>query len=192
MSKDPKDRSVESFVSRLQRNDIAVFFYAGHGMQYAGRNYLLPIDAKLEGLADVNRFHLTPVDDLIDVLAAARGLQLVILDACRNNPVERDLKNRIASAPGGDRDAGSTRGFARIEVRSGLIVTYATTNNAVATDGDGRNSPFTRAFLDNVRTPNLEIRQMLNKVQRDVFAATNARQVPEISSLYVGPDIRLK
>jgi hypothetical protein len=184
--------AISRFSRKVTNANIAVVYYSGHGMQFSGKNYLLPTDANLEGVADVNRFQLTPVDDLVDLLAAAKGLQLVILDACRNNPVEREFKNRMASTPGADRDVSSTRGFSRIEVRSGLLVTYATAANSVASDGDGRNSPFTRAFLDNVATPDLEIRQMLYKVQSDVYSATKSRQLPEISSLYVGPDIRLK
>ena len=184
--------AISRFARKVGNADIALVYYAGHGMQYSGRNYLLPTDANLEGVADVNRFQLTPVEDIVDVLAAAKGIQLIVLDACRNNPAEREFKNRVASAPGGDRDASSTRGFSRIEVRSGLLVTYATAANAVAADGDGRNSPFTRAFLDNVGTPDLEIRQMLYKVQSDVYASTKSRQLPEISSLYVGPNIQLK
>jgi branched-chain amino acid transport system substrate-binding protein len=184
--------AISRFARTVTDADIALVYYSGHGMQYSGRNFLLPVDARLEGVADVNRFQLTPVEDLVDILGAAKGMQVIILDACRNNPVERDFKNKVASAPGGDRDASSTRGFSRIEVRSGLLVTYATTANSVASDGDGRNSPFTRAFLDNVATPDLEIRQMLYKVQGEVYSATNKRQLPEISSLYIGPDIRLK
>ena len=184
--------AISRFARKVGNADIALVYYAGHGMQYSGRNYLLPTDANLEGVADVNRFQLTPVEDIVDVLAAAKGIQLIVLDACRNNPAEQEFKNRRSSAPGGDRDASSTRGFSRIEVRSGLLVTYATAANAVAADGDGRNSPFTRAFLDNVGTPDLEIRQMLYKVQSDVYASTKSRQLPEISSLYVGPNIQLK
>lgn len=167
-------------------------YYAGHGMQFEGKNYLLPVDASLESAEDVNRFRLMPVDDIVDVLGSAKGLQLLVLDACRNNLVERDFKNKVASVPGGNRSAVNTRGFARIEQRSGLVVTYATTSNSVASDGDGRNSPFTKAFLKYVATPDLEIRQMLNRVQSDVFASTRQQQLPEISSLYAGPDILLK
>jgi len=115
-----------------------------------------------------------------------------VLDACRNNPVERDFKNKVASVQGGNRDAAQSRGFSRIDARSGLLVTYATAANDVASDGDGRNSPFTKAFLKNVVTPDLEVRQMLYRVQSDVYAATGSKQLPEISSLYVGPDIRFK
>jgi uncharacterized caspase-like protein len=88
-------------------------------------------------------------------------MQLIVLDACRNNAVERDFKNRVASAAGGSRDVASTRGFTRIDPRSGLIITYSTAPSEVAADGTGRHSPFTEAFLTNVGTPDMEVRQML-------------------------------
>jgi uncharacterized caspase-like protein len=181
--------------SRLVRGaDVAIVYYSGHGMQFNGKNYLLPIDASLESAADVDRYHVVPVDDLIQVLGGANagGLQLVVLDACRNNPVERDFKNKVASAPGANRDAASTRGFARIDARNGLIITYATAPNDVAADGTGRNSPFTQAFLKDVAIPDLDVRQMLFRVQSDVYQSSGSKQLPEISSLYVGPEVRLK
>ncbi|WP_454620422.1 caspase family protein [Bradyrhizobium cenepequi] len=184
--------AVDQFSRILPGSEIAVVYYAGHGMQFAGKNYLLPVDANLESADDVNRFRLMPVDDIIDVLGSTDGMQLLVLDACRNNPVERAFKNKVASAAGGDRDAAQTRGFSRIEQRGGLVVTYATTANNVASDGEGRNSPFTKAFLKYIATPDLEIRQMLNRVQSDVFASSHRRQLPEVSSLYAGPDICLK
>jgi invasion protein IalB len=183
--------AVSRFSRIVQGADVAIVYYSGHGMQFSGKNYLLPTDANLETAADVNRFQLMPVDDLIDMLGSAKGLQLIVLDACRNNPVERDFKNKVASASPGNRDASSTRGFSRIDARSGLVITYATAPNDVAADGNGRNSPFTQAFLKNVVTPDLDIRQMLFRVQSDVYTASGSRQLPEISSLYVGPDVRL-
>jgi uncharacterized caspase-like protein len=161
-------------------------------MQFQGKNYLLPIDAELQSSADVNKFKLLLVDDIIDALSSARGLQLVVLDACRNNSVEQEFKNRMASKQDGPRDAAVSKGFARIDPRGGLLLAYATAPNSTAADGSGRNSPFTRAFLDNLKRPNLEVRQMLFRVQSDVYRATRQEQLPEISSLYVGPDIVLK
>jgi invasion protein IalB len=184
--------AVSRFSRLVPEADVAVVYYSGHGMQFSGKNYLLPIDANLESAADVNRFQLMPVDDLIDVLGAAKGLQLIVLDACRNNPVERDFKNRMASASPGNKDAGSTKGFSRIDARNGLVIAYATAPNDVAADGSGRNSPFTQAFLKGIVTPDVELRQMLFRVQSEVYASSGSRQLPEISSLYVGPDIRLK
>jgi branched-chain amino acid transport system substrate-binding protein len=184
--------TLSQFSRAVRGADVALVYYSGHGMQFEGKNYLLPVDANLESTADVNRFNLLAVDDLIDILSAAGGMQLIVLDACRNNTVERDFKNRIASAAGGNRDVASTRGFSRIDARSGLIVTYSTAPGQVAADGTGRHSPFTEAFLRNVGTPDMEVRQMLNQVQRDVYSATQHQQISEISSLYIGPDIRLK
>jgi invasion protein IalB len=184
--------AIDRFSRLLAGATVAMVYYSGHGMQFAGKNYLLPTDANLETAADVNRFRLLPVDDLIEVLGAASGLQLVVLDACRNNPVERDFKNKIASAAGGNRDVSSTRGFSRIDARSGLIITYSTAPNDVAADGSGRNSPFTKAFLNNIALPDVDIRQLLFRVQSEVYGSSGKSQLPEISSLYVGPEVHLK
>lgn len=196
MATDLDRLGMNAAVSRFSRivvgADVAMVYYSGHGMQFNGKNYLLPTDANLESASDVNRFMLMPVDDIVEMLGSAKGLQLIVLDACRNNPVERDFKNKVASVMGGNRDAAQSRGFSRIDARSGLLVTYATAANDVASDGDGRNSPFTKAFLKNVVIPDIEVRQMLYKVQSEVYAATNSKQLPEISSLYVGPEIRLR
>lgn len=184
--------AMEKFSRLVPGANVAVVYYSGHGMQFEGKNYLLPTDASLESAADVNRFRLLPVDDLIDVLRSANGLQLIVLDACRNNPVERDFKNKVASLPGGNRDAASTRGFTRVDARNGLVITYSTAPNDVAADGNGRNSPFTQAFLRNVGTPDVDVLKMLYNVQREVYNSSGAKQLPEVTSLYVGPDIRLK
>lgn len=183
--------ALNRFSRKTAGASVAIVYYAGHGMQFSGKNYLLPTDANLNSAADVNRFELLPVEDLVDVLASAKGLQLIILDACRNNPVERDFKNKLASVAGGNRDGIVTRGFSRIEARGGLVVVFATSPNDVAADGSARNSPFTREFLKNVRSPDLEVRQMLNRVQSDVYASTK-QQLPEIVSQYVGPEVILR
>ena len=179
------------FSNKVAGANVAIFYYAGHGMQFQGKNYLLPVETDLQSSADVNRFKLLLVDDIIDVLAAASGLQMVVLDACRNNPREQEFKNKIASLSPVPRDGASSRGMLRIE-RGGLLLAYATTSNTTADDGDGRNSPFTKAFITNLKKPDLEVRQMLFRVQSDVYRATEMRQLPEISSLYVGPDVLLQ
>lgn len=185
--------AIERFSRLVPDSSVALVYYSGHGMQFAGKNYLLPTDANLETADDVNRFRLMPVDDLIEVMASSRGLQLIVLDACRNNPVERNFKNKVASVAGADRSVSATRGFTRMDPRSGLIITYATAANDVAADGNGgRNSPFTQAFLKNISTPDKEIRMVLFDVQKEVFALSGNKQLPEISSLYIGPDVRLK
>lgn len=184
--------AIGRFTRKTTGADVALFYFSGHGMQFQGKNYLLPVDADLANAGDVNRFQLLLVDDIIDVLSSASGMKLLVLDACRTNSVERDFKNKVASVPGANRDVGATRGFARVAPRSGLIITYATQADDVANDGSGSHSPFTTAFLNDVAAPNLEVRQMLNKVQSDVYSLTRQTQLPEVSSLYVGPDIFLK
>jgi hypothetical protein len=143
------------------------------------------VDARLETADDVNRFRLMPLDDLFDVLQHAPGARIIILDACRNNPVEDDLKRRVASIRGGNRDAFMTRGLSRIEA-NGLIVAYATQANDVAADGTGNNSPFAKALLDNLATPNIDVRQMLFNVQDEVDRLTDGKQRPELSISLVG------
>jgi uncharacterized caspase-like protein len=178
--------ALDRFSRVVNSADIALVYYSGHGMQFAGRNYLLPVDAKLSSAEDVNKFRLMPLDDVLDVLQAARGARVVILDACRNNPVEEDLKRRLASIPGANRDAQLGRGLGRISAGNGLIVTYSTQANDVAADGTGRNSPFTSAFLNNLDAPDLDLRQMLFRVQDEVDRETNGRQRPELSISLVG------
>lgn len=186
------NNAIGRFSKKVDGAEIAIFYYAGHGMQFQGKNYLLPVDADLESSSDVNKFKLLLIDDVIDVLSAANGLQLIVLDACRNNPVEQEFKAKIASTSGGSRDTAMSRGFARLDPRSGLLLAYATAPNSTASDGGGRNSPFTSAFLNNLKRPNLEVRQMLFRVQSEVYQATGKKQLPEISSLYIGPDLVLR
>jgi formylglycine-generating enzyme required for sulfatase activity len=166
--------------------DIGLVFYAGHGMQLNGTNYLLPTEAHLESVADVNRFQLMPVDDVLETLRSVRGARILMLDACRNNPVEEDLKRRLAAAPGANRGAALTRGFTRPSAGNGLLVAYATQANDVANDGTGRNSPFTAAFLKHVGTADLDLRQMMFNVQDEVDRATGGKQRPELSISLVG------
>jgi hypothetical protein len=177
--------ALDRFSRTVGGADIALVYYSGHGMQFAGTNYLLPVDVRLENAEDVNRFRLMPLYDLFDVLQHAPGARIVILDACRNNPVEDDLKRRVASIRGGNRDAFMTRGLSRVEA-NGLIVAYATQANDVAADGTGNNSPFATALLDNLAMPNIDVRQMLFNVQDEVDRLTNGKQRPELSISLVG------
>jgi uncharacterized caspase-like protein len=183
--------ALDRFSRQVAGADIALVYYSGHGMQFAGKNFLLPVDARLVSADDVNRFRLMPLDDILEVLQTAKGARVVVLDACRNNPVEEELKRRLASSPGGNRDAYLTRGLGRISSANGLLVAYATQASDVAADGSGRNSPFTTAFLRNVGTPDIDLRQMLFRVQDDVNKATGGRQRPELSISLVG-EFKLK
>ena len=177
--------ALDRFSRTVGGAEIALVYYSGHGMQFAGKNFLLPVDARLESADDVNRFRLIPLDDVFGVLQGTPGARIVILDACRNNPVEDDLKRRMASVPGANRDAFLTRGLSRVEA-NGLIVAYATQANEVAADGAGHNSPFAAAFLHNLETPDIDLRQMLFNVQDEVDRVTGGKQRPELSISLVG------
>jgi hypothetical protein len=170
--------------------DIAVVYYSGHGMQFGGTNYLLPVDARLDSAADVNRFRLMPLDDVMEALRRVR-VAVLVLDACRNNPVEAELKRRLTTATGDRGEAALTRGLKPQPAGNGLLIAYATQANDVASDGDGRHSPFTTAFLNNVETPGIDLRLMMLKVQDEVDSLTAHRQRPEVSNSIVG-EFRLK
>src|SRR5712691_8288366 len=179
------DDALDRFSRTVGGAEIALVYYSGHGMQFAGKNFLLPVEARLENAEDMNRFRLMPLDDVFDVLQGAPGARIVLLDACRNNPVEDDIKRRLASIPGANRDAFLTRGLSRT-VANGLIVAYATQANDVAADGTGRNSPFAAALLHNLGTSDVDLRQMLFNVQDEVDRLTRGKQRPELSISLVG------
>jgi uncharacterized caspase-like protein len=179
------DDVLDRFSRTVGGAEIALVYYSGHGMQFAGKNYLLPVDARLTNADDVNRFRLLPLDDLFDVLQGAPGARIIMLDACRNNPVEDDLKRRMASMPGVNRDAFLTRGLSRVTA-NGLIVAYATQANDVASDGVAHNSPFAQALLHNLGSPDTDLRQVLFNVQDEVDRLTSGKQRPELSISLVG------
>jgi hypothetical protein len=122
------------------------------------------------------------LDDVLEILFKSKR-RLVVLDACRNNPVEEDLKRRLASLAGANRDVYLSRGLGRIPSGGGVMMVYSTQANDVAADGNatGRNSPFTTAFLKHVNTPDVDVRVMLYRVQDEVSLNTDGHQVPEVS-----------
>src|SRR5215470_10821449 len=168
------EMALADFGRLAQEADAALFYYAGHGIQHRGVNYLMPVDARLEDEFSVN-YELTRIEDVLFALSVARGVKIVILDACRNNP----LADRLMRA--NSRDAISTRGLARIEAPRGMIIAYATQSNQVAVDGKGRNSPFTSALLKEIEQPGLEVAALFRRVAANVDRATGGRQLPELS-----------
>jgi uncharacterized caspase-like protein len=144
VEKNVDKRSLEIATARFgrvaQEADAALFYYAGHGIQYRGSNYLMPIDARLEDEFSINS-ELTRIEDALFALSNARAVRIMILDACRNNPLSDRLNLRAMS-----RDVVATRGLARIETARGMIIAYATQANQVAADGTGRNSPLQVLF----------------------------------------------
>ena len=169
------DLSMAKFARLATDSDAALFFYAGHALQYQGRNYLMPIDAEVEDEVSL-RYQMMPIDDVRAALDRASGVKVMILDACRNNPVVDSLRRK---AGGETRALGGARGLARIDKTQGTVIAYATAADEVAADGQGRNSPFTTAFLKRLSEPGLEIEQLFRRVAADVNSATGGRQRPE-------------
>jgi len=184
LERDLDKRGMESAIAKFARlaqdADAAMFYFAGHGVQYRGQNYLMPVDAKLEDEFNLN-FELTRLDDVLFVLERARGVKILVLDACRNNPLA-DRLSRVSSS----RDAMVTRGLSRVDPARGMVIAYSTRQNQIAVDGDGRNSPFTAALIRQIREPRVEIGTMFRRVAADVSRATEGRQVPELSVSLIG------
>lgn len=168
------DTKVRDFVRALPGADVALFFYAGHGLQLNGQNYLVPIDAKLEGERDLD-FETTRLDFVLRQMELEREQKtnLVFLDACRDNPLARNLARSM-----GTRSVGLGQGLAQVQTGVGTFITYSTQPGNVALDGTGRNSPFASALLKHIAEPDRNLTGVMTEVRRDVLQATNGRQVP--------------
>lgn len=174
LTKQAMEGALARFARAVADADAAIFFYAGHGIQYRGTNYLVPVDARIEDEVSIN-YELTRIDDVMFSLDRARGVKLLVLDACRNNPLTERLLART-----GTRDAAVSRGLARVDPARGMIVAYATQADQVAVDGAGRNSPFTSALVKNIDEPGLEVGSLFRRVAIEVDRATGGRQLPEL------------
>ncbi|TCM85198.1 SUMF1/EgtB/PvdO family nonheme iron enzyme [Rhodovulum steppense] len=165
---------IRDFGRQAEGADLALFFYAGHGIQMAGRNYLIPTDAALEREGDLDLYAM-PLDLVIAEMERSAKTNIVLLDACRDNPFETQLSRAMGQARS---TALLGRGLAPVETAGGLFVGFATDPGRVAFDGAGRHSPFTEAVLDHVATAGLEINAMMTRVRADVFETTAGRQRP--------------
>ncbi|MCB1041262.1 MAG: caspase family protein [Hyphomicrobiaceae bacterium] len=171
-------KTVREFINRLDGAKMALFFYAGHGLQVNGSNYLVPVDAELNSFEDLE-FEALPVDVVVSAMERNTKTNLIVLDACRDNPLTRSLARSM-----GTRSTSVGQGLARIGSGVGTLVAFATQPGNVALDGKGRNSPFTGALLKHLGTPGQDITRDLILVRRDVLKATDGKQVPwENSSL---------
>ncbi|GIL03141.1 MAG: hypothetical protein BroJett030_30400 [Alphaproteobacteria bacterium] len=173
-SKADMEASVREFVRAMAGADVALFFYAGHGMQVSGRNYLIPVDAELEDATALD-FETIGLDAVINFMSQEGRLSIVLLDACRDNPLSR----RFARSLGATRSAFIGRGLAAPSTAGGqVLIGFATAPGEVALDGDGSNSPFTTALIRHIGSGGLEIELMLKRVKQDVFEATGQQQEP--------------
>jgi tetratricopeptide (TPR) repeat protein len=169
-----------AFARKARQSDTALVFYAGHGLQHNGINYLAPTDAKIDDETDLRK--LVNLQDVMNDLQSASRVRILIVDACRDNEAIKQLAGRLPAT----RSAAFTRGLARVEAADGTLVTFATQPNRVAADGQGRNSPFTQALLKHLATPGLELRTLMTRVRSDVVTATGGAQRPEVWDSLVG------
>ncbi len=164
------DTAVQTFGRQVQGADVALFYYAGHGVQVAGSNYLVPINANPTREADVD-FQMVDINLVLrQMQGTGTKLNMVILDACRNNP----FGTRSLRAADG--------GLAQMRAPEGTLISYATQPGSVAQDGSDGNSPYTRALASTIREPGLDIFQTFNRVGLAVKRATSGAQQPWVSS----------
>jgi hypothetical protein len=174
LTKSELDAKLRQFASAAERAKVTLVFYAGHGMQVNGKNYVIPIDAKLADAAAVD-FETVNVDRIITYARHDDGVAIVLLDACRDNPLSR----RFARSFVASRSANVGQGLALPSVAGGgVLIGFATAPGEEASDGAGTHSPFTAALLRNLAVPGLEIQQALTRVKADVYASTKGAQEP--------------
>ena len=163
--------AVRTFGKKLYSGGIGLFYYAGHGVQIKGRNYLIPININVESEEDVE-FGALDADYVLSTMdGAANSMNIIILDACRDNPFARSFRS-------------FSRGLGKMEAPRGSIIVYSTSPGCVAKDGDGRNGTFTKHLLELIRNSSLEIAKLLKNLRKAVVEETAGFQMPwESSSL---------
>jgi Caspase domain len=177
-------RTIRDFTDKVRDADIAVVFYAGHGIEVDGTNYLIPVDAMLERDVDVED-ETVSVDRLVRMLDPAKRLRLVILDACRDNPFAKTMKRTSST-----RSVG--RGLAKVEpTSSDTLIAFAAKAGSTASDGSGENSPFTLALMNNLATPGLDLRIAFGRVRDEVLKNTGNRQEPFVYGSLGGTTVTL-
>ncbi|MFK4490910.1 caspase domain-containing protein [Bradyrhizobium sp. USDA 336] len=177
-------RVLRDFADATRDAEIAVVYYAGHGIEVEGSNYLIPVDAKLERDTDVFDEALS-LDRVLVAVEPAKQLRLVILDACRDNPFSKRMKRTVASR-------GIGRGLAQVEPSSpNTLIAYSAKAGFTAQDGDGANSPFTIALSKHLTTPGLDVRRAFGFVRDDVLKSTGNKQEPFVYGSLGGEDVPL-
>jgi hypothetical protein len=162
--------ALRTFAKKADAADWAVIYYAGHGIEIGGTNYLIPVDAKLETDRDVSEEAIS-LEQLQSKLAGARKLKLIVLDACRNNPFISQMKMVAANR-------SVDRGLKRFEPTGATLVVYAAREGTTAEDGNGKDSPFAVSFASRIVEQGVEINKALRFVRQDVFVTTGGQQEP--------------
>ena len=167
------ETAILEFGRRLADGGVGFFYYAGHGLQVRGRNYLVPVDAEIDSEA-ATRIAAVDVDLLLEQMAEARNrVNVVILDACRNNPFERRLR-------------GASKGLAAVDAARGTLIAYATAPGSVAADGEGANGLYTEELLKALRVPGLKVEEVFKQVRVGVTSRSKGAQTPWESSSLTG------
>lgn len=167
-------RAIRAFGEKLRSDGgVGLFYYAGHGVQVKGVNYLIPVDTKVESEEEVEYEAVDAGFVLAQMESANNRLNIVILDACRNNPFARSFRS-------------ASRGLAKMDAPSGTLIAYATAPNSVANDGNARNGIYTQELLKFMRTPNLSVEEVFKGVRIAVRSLTQNRQTPWEESSLVG------
>jgi uncharacterized caspase-like protein len=177
-------KTLREFAAKTRDADVAVVYYAGHGIELDGTNYLIPVDATLETDGDVLD-ETIPLDRVLFAVEPARQLRLVILDACRDNPFARTMKRTIAARAIG-------RGLAKIEPTSpNTMIAFAAKAGSTASDGDSKNSPFAAALVEHLPRPGLDLRRAFGFVRDEVLKNTGNKQEPYVYGSLGGDDVPL-
>jgi hypothetical protein len=171
-------RAISSFGKKLDeagKDAVGLFYYAGHGVQVSGNNYLIPVNVNINNESDVDIEAVSANVVQGKMAFAGNRLNIIIMDACRNNPFKRGFRS-------------AARGLARMSATTGTLIAYATGPGDVAADGSGTNSPYTKALAKAILTPGLAVERVFKEVRNSVVAATNDNQTPWESSSLTGGD----
>jgi uncharacterized caspase-like protein len=188
LTRDKMTEKLLEFGKKAEGADVALFFYAGHGIAINGTNYLLPIDADIKSEMDVKLGSAINIDVTLEQTMADAKVKLVFLDACRDNPFAAKIKSNTTT-----RSVSVQAGLAEMKSGEGTLIAFATGPGQTALDGEaGTNSPFTRALMANIASPGVEIQQAMTKVRAQVNEETNKSQLPWghtnlIGSVYLNP-----
>ena len=188
LTRDQMTDKLLDFGRKAQGSDVAVFYYAGHGIAVGGSNYLLPIDADIKSEMDVKLGAAINIDLTLDQTMGDAKVKLVFLDACRDNPFAAKIKSNSAT-----RSVNVQSGLAEMKSGEGTLIAFATGPGQTALDGqEGNNSPFTRALIDNITKPGVEIQQAMTSVRAQVNEETHKGQLPWghtnlIGAVYLNP-----
>jgi len=173
------EEALDTFSRQLNRGGVGVFYYAGHGVQVEGENYLIPLTANLTRQNDV-RYEAVPLGKVLNAMETSEAkVNVVIIDACRDNPFYRRWRS-------GDRTLSSERGLAFEVPPEGTIISFATGPDDVAADGEGRNSPYTASLLQHINIEGEDVATMFRRVRADVIQATRGEQIPWYQESLVG------